>query len=61
MEILETERLILRPFEEADFEAVHAYASVAENAQYMVWGPNEESHTKAFILQAIAQLEGKPM
>ncbi len=52
---LETERLILRQFEETDFEAVHAYASVAENVQYMVWGPNEESHTKAFILQAIAK------
>jgi len=29
MKTLETERLILRPFEETDFEAVHAYASVA--------------------------------
>lgn len=55
MKILETERLILRPFEENDFEAVHSYASIAENIQYMVWGPNEESHTKAFISQAIAK------
>jgi len=43
MKTLETERLILRPFEETDFEAVHAYASVAENVQYMIWGPNKES------------------
>ncbi len=60
MKILETERLILRPFEENDFEAVHDYASVAENVQYMVWGPNEESHTKAFILQAIVKSEEIP-
>ena len=60
MKTLETERLILRPFEETDFEAVHAYASVDENVQYMVWGPNEESHTKAFVLQAIAQSKEKP-
>lgn len=44
MKTLETERLLLRPFEETDFEAVHAYASVAENVRYMLWGPNDESH-----------------
>lgn len=60
MRILETERLLLRPFEESDFEAVHTYASIAENIQYMVWGPNEESHTKAFILQAIAKSKEIP-
>jgi ribosomal-protein-alanine N-acetyltransferase len=60
MKTLETERLILRPFEENDFKAVHAYASVTENVQYMVWEPNEESHTKAFILQAIAKSKEIP-
>ncbi|NLC68194.1 MAG: GNAT family N-acetyltransferase [Clostridiaceae bacterium] len=60
MKILETESLILRPFEETDFEAVHAYASVAENVQYMIWGPNNESDTKAFILQAIAHSRENP-
>jgi len=60
MKILETERLILRPFEENDFEVVHDYASVAENVQYMIWGPNEESHTKAFILQAIEKSKEIP-
>ncbi len=34
MKTLETECLILRPFEENDFKAVHAYASVTENVQY---------------------------
>ena len=60
MKTLETERLILRPLEENDFEAVHAYASVAENVQFMVWGPNEELHTKAFILQAIMKSKEIP-
>jgi len=60
MKTLETERLILRPFEESDFEAVHAYASVAENIQYMIWGPNDESQTRAFISQAIAQSRESP-
>ncbi len=60
MKILETEHLILRPFEETDFEAVHAYTSVAENVQYMIWGPNDKSQTKAFILQAIAQSKKNP-
>lgn len=58
--ILETERLILRPFEETDFEAVHAYSSAPENIQYMPWGPNEESDTKAFISDAIAQSNENP-
>jgi ribosomal-protein-alanine N-acetyltransferase len=57
---IETERLILRPFEETDFEAVHSYASVAENVQYMLWGPNDESQTKAFIMRAVAQSKEKP-
>lgn len=60
MNTLETDRLILRPFEQNDFEAVHSYASIAENIQYMVWGPNEESHTKAFILQAISKSKEIP-
>ena len=38
MKTLETERLILRPFRETDFDAVHAYASIAENIRYMTGG-----------------------
>lgn len=57
---LETERLVLRPFKEDDSEAVHAYVSVVENIQYMVWGPNDESQTKAFISQAIAKSKEMP-
>lgn len=60
VQVLETERLILRPFEETDFEAVHSYSSVAENIRYMEWGPNDKSSTKAFISEAIKQSEEKP-
>ena len=35
METQETERLILRPFVESDFDAVHSYASCYDNVKYM--------------------------
>jgi len=52
---LETERLMLRPLQINDFAAVHAYASVMENVQYMPFGPNTEEETKAFFERSIAQ------
>jgi len=60
MKTLETKRLILRPIEETDFEAVHAYASVADNVMYMDWGPNDESDTKKFIAESIASSKENP-
>ena len=60
MEKLETERLILRKFKEDDFAAVHSYASCAENINYMVWGPNSEEQTRAFINMAIAEANETP-
>lgn len=60
MKTLETERLILRPFEETDFEAVHSYASDAENTRFMEWGPNDESDTRNFIAEAIARSRENP-
>lgn len=49
---LETERLILRPYKESDFEAVHSWAGNPENTRYMAWGPNTEEETRAFLLSA---------
>ncbi|MCE5235280.1 MAG: GNAT family N-acetyltransferase [Clostridiaceae bacterium] len=49
---LETERLILRPLNADDFEAVHAWASDPENTRYMAWGPNDEAQTKGFLSAA---------
>jgi RimJ/RimL family protein N-acetyltransferase len=49
MKILQTKRLILRPFAESDFTAVHSYADRVENLTYMTWGPNSEDETRAYI------------
>lgn len=57
MRPLETERLILRKLMKSDFAAVHSYASCAENTNYMLWGPNSEEQTSAFIDKAIAEAE----
>ena len=60
MKTLETERLILRKFTEDDFTAVHSYASCAENVVYMVWGPNSEEQTRAFINMAMTKANENP-
>lgn len=60
MKTLETERLILRKFEQGDFASVHSYAGFAENIPYMAWGPNSEAQTHAFINMAISKAEENP-
>lgn len=60
MKNLETKRLILRPWEESDFEAVHSYASVLENVRFMPFGPNSEDETKAFIARSIEKNHTDP-
>ena len=57
MKPLETERMILRKFTQDDFSAVHSYASSPENIIYMLWGPNTQEETKAFISMAISKAE----
>ena len=60
MKTLETERLILRKFMEDDFTAVHSYAACTENVIYMLWGPNSEEQTRAFISFAMTKAEENP-
>lgn len=48
-ERVETKRLILREFEEADFGPMHAYASDPEVSKYETWGPNSELDTKIYL------------
>jgi ribosomal-protein-alanine N-acetyltransferase len=60
MEVVRAERLVLRNFEETDWEAVHAYASDPEVVQYMDWGPNTEEETKQFVQRAIANQKEQP-
>lgn len=58
---LETERLVLRPPTENDFEAVHAYASVPENVYFMVWGPNDEEATRSFLRDCVEAWKADPI
>jgi len=47
--VLETDRLILRPLSQADFEAVHSWAGNPANTRYLSWGPNSEEQTREYL------------
>lgn len=55
---LESNRLIIREFTQQDIFAVHQYASNPEVAKYMIWGPNTEEETEAFIARTI-EMQGQ--
>ena len=57
---LETERLIIREFEESDFESVHLYASKPEVTKYMPFGPNSKDETRLFLKNAIGYKHQSP-
>ena len=61
MKWMETNRLMLRTFDEDDFEAVHSYASCADNITYNLFGPNTEADTRNFISCAIAKASEDPV
>lgn len=46
---LETERLLLRDFREADLDAIHVYAIDPEVVRYMTWGPNTPEITREVL------------
>ena len=58
--VLKTERLILREFEESDWEAVHFYGSDLEVVRYMPWRPNSVENTRKLIQRAIAHQRDDP-
>jgi RimJ/RimL family protein N-acetyltransferase len=60
MEIVRTERLVLRDLEEGDWRAVHGYASDREVVRYMDWGPNTVEDSKSFIQRAISGQKEQP-
>ncbi len=60
MLLIETSRLLLRPYQINDWEKVHLYASVPEFSQYEVWGPNSIADTKHFISESMASLAMRP-
>jgi len=57
---LTTERLRLRPLETNDFAAVHKYCSDIGNLRYMLFGPNGEDATRAFIADRISKTAMTP-
>jgi [ribosomal protein S5]-alanine N-acetyltransferase len=58
--LLQTERLILREFREEDWQAVHEYGSDPETVKYMIFGPNTEEDTKAFIQRELGHQKEMP-
>ena len=46
---LVTSRLVLREFADADFGAVHAFASDPESVTFVTWGPNTPDETRGFL------------
>jgi RimJ/RimL family protein N-acetyltransferase len=57
---LETERLILRDFVEADWRDVHQYGSDPDTVKYQPFGPNTEEETKAYIQRMLANQKAQP-
>ncbi len=52
--LLETPRLLLRPFGTGDWAQVHAYARDPEVVRHLDWGPHTEADSRAFIARAMA-------
>lgn len=46
---IETERLLIREFTEADFDAVYAYSSDPEGVRYMAFPPSTPEETRTYI------------
>ncbi len=57
--ILETERLVLRPYRISDATAVHAYGSDPEVCRYTDFGPNTWDDTLAFLQTAVNPIPPK--
>jgi ribosomal-protein-alanine N-acetyltransferase len=57
--ILETERLILRPYRVSDATAVHRYGSDPEVCRYTEFGPNTWDDTLGFLQTAVRPIPPK--
>lgn len=62
---IQTERLILRPFEKSDFDAVFAMQSNPDVARYVYWDPRSEEEARTALglkIEAVAiRSEGDPL
>jgi [ribosomal protein S5]-alanine N-acetyltransferase len=57
---LSTDRLLLRPFQEQDYEAVHAYASDPDVTRYTSFGPNSPDETREFLRRSLENIHQEP-
>ncbi len=57
---METDRLILREFEQGDVDSVQDYAVDPEVCKYMLWGPNTLADTTAFVQSILDQQLKQP-
>ena len=57
---LETERLLIRDFNQTDLNAIHEYSSDPEVVRYMPFGPNTPEQSKAFLDRAISRQTNEP-
>jgi RimJ/RimL family protein N-acetyltransferase len=51
---IETPRLLLRPFDYGDLEALHAFHSLPEVARYLYWDPRDLERTKEVLEEKVA-------
>jgi RimJ/RimL family protein N-acetyltransferase len=54
---LETERLVLRPFEERDYEALYAIHSDREVARYLYNEPRDEEQVRELLARKMAGMK----
>jgi ribosomal-protein-alanine N-acetyltransferase len=55
-----TTRLVIREFQFTDWIDVHGYASNPEVITHMLWGPNTEEETQAFVIHTIDMQRKSP-
>jgi len=58
--ILQTPRLILRPFRAEDADDVQAYAGDIEVNRYLLWGPNDDETTRWFLTDTMEKNSHEP-
>src|SRR5437773_2500922 len=56
---IETERLLLRPYGEADIDALHNIQSRPEVVRYLSWEPRTREQVEQVIGESSGQLEGE--
>lgn len=59
--MIETQRLLLRPYVAEDWPAVHAYAAIPEFSRFEAWGPNTVEDTKRFVGACIGSMLQRPI